>query len=83
MDDFLSHPAKRAALIKKGLERAKDFSWEKTGAAVLAQYRTFEPPKKEVPPLKTGVIEEAAIVTSEPLETPTVQETEENPKTPA
>lgn len=49
MDDFLTHPAKKAALVKKGLERAKDFSWEKTGAAVLSEYRKFEPPKKEVP----------------------------------
>lgn len=49
MDDFLTHPAKKAALVKKGLARAKDFSWEKTGAAVLSEYRKFEPPKKEVP----------------------------------
>ncbi|MFZ3233557.1 MAG: glycosyltransferase family 1 protein [Patescibacteria group bacterium] len=58
MDDFLSHPGKKPALIKKGLERAKDFSWETMGAAVLAEYRKFEPSKKEVPPVESGVSEE-------------------------
>lgn len=57
MNDFLSHPEKKAALVKKGIERAKDFSWEKTGAAVLSEYRKFEPPKKEVPP--APMVEEA------------------------
>lgn len=48
MDDFLSHPGKRAPLVKKGLERAKDFSWDTMGAAILAEYRKFAPAKKAV-----------------------------------
>lgn len=50
MDEFLSHPEKRAGIVKKGLVRAKDFSWDAMGAAVLAEYRKFEPPKKEEVP---------------------------------
>ena len=53
MDDFLSHPGKRPTLVKKGLERAKDFSWETMGAAILAEYRKFEPPKKTEEARKT------------------------------
>lgn len=53
MDDFLSHPGKRSTLVKKGLERAKDFSWETMGAAILAEYRKFEPPKKTEEAQKT------------------------------
>ncbi|MDQ1344188.1 MAG: hypothetical protein QG650_908 [Patescibacteria group bacterium] len=43
MDAFLSHPEKRGPLIQKGLERAKKFSWERTGEAVLEEYRKLAP----------------------------------------
>lgn len=41
MDDFLSHPEKKSTLVEKGLERVKQFSWEKMGEAVLSEYRKF------------------------------------------
>lgn len=60
MDEFLSHPGKKAAILKKGLARAKDFSWDDMGAAVLEEYRKLEPTKKAVPATKNEMPVETA-----------------------
>jgi glycosyltransferase involved in cell wall biosynthesis len=39
MADALSNPSLRAQLIVKGLERAREFSWEKTARETLALYQ--------------------------------------------
>ena len=36
MDRIASHPEVREELIKNGLERVKNFSWEKAGKEMLA-----------------------------------------------
>lgn len=74
MDEFLSHPEKRASIIKKGLARAKDFSWDDMGAAVLEEYRKLEPTKKAVSATKNEMPAETPGIASEPLENSDVQD---------
>ena len=42
IQSILSDPALRAALIKKGLERSKNFSWQKTSENILKELKILE-----------------------------------------
>ena len=52
--EFLSHPEHHAKMSDAGKKRAAEFSWEKTGAAVLTEYRRLLGTKEKEGHEKTG-----------------------------